>query len=123
MRRIRGRCIPLSASRPSAAATCTSSRRWAGYWTRPPPTPHAAAGRRGRGAVRRVGSQRARARRLPEFTQEDPRKPQDAQVLRLQLDSDQAMMWGDSGIADFFIDPADLHRGDFSPVAYNWDCY
>nr|WP_281402006.1 DUF1963 domain-containing protein [Xanthomonas theicola] len=41
----------------------------------------------------------------------------------MQLDSDQAMMWGDSGIADFFIDPADLHRGDFSPVAYNWDCY
>ncbi|MBB4125600.1 uncharacterized protein YwqG [Xanthomonas translucens] len=59
----------------------------------------------------------------PQFTQEDPRKPQDAQVLLLQLDSDDAMMWGDSGIANFFIDPADLQRGDFSRVAYNWDCY
>ncbi|MCC4596723.1 YwqG family protein [Xanthomonas campestris pv. phormiicola] len=59
----------------------------------------------------------------PEFTQEDPRKPRDAQVLLLQLDSDEAMMWGDSGIANFFIDPADLQRGDFSRVAYNWDCY
>ncbi|WP_369937393.1 YwqG family protein [Xanthomonas tesorieronis] len=59
----------------------------------------------------------------PQFTQEDPRKPQDAQVLLLQLDSDDAMMWGDSGIANFFIDPADLERGDFSRVAYNWDCY
>ncbi|MBN6112524.1 YwqG family protein [Xanthomonas bonasiae] len=59
----------------------------------------------------------------PEFTQEDPRKPQDRQVLLLQLDSDDDMMWGDSGIANFFIDPADLQRGDFSRVAYNWDCY
>jgi uncharacterized protein YwqG len=59
----------------------------------------------------------------PEFTQQDPRKPQDRQVLLLQLDSDDAMMWGDSGIANFFIDPADLQRGDFSRVAYTWDCY
>ncbi|WP_369980481.1 YwqG family protein [Xanthomonas bundabergensis] len=59
----------------------------------------------------------------PEFTQEDPRKAQDAQVLLLQLDSDEEMMWGDSGIANFFIDPADLQRADFSRVAYNWDCY
>ncbi|WNJ28036.1 DUF1963 domain-containing protein [Xanthomonas translucens pv. translucens] len=58
----------------------------------------------------------------PEFTQEDPRIAQDAQVLLLQLDSDDAIMWGDSGIANFFIDPADLQRGDFSRVAYNWDC-
>lgn len=59
----------------------------------------------------------------PEFTQEDPRTPQDRQVLLLQLDSDEAMMWGDSGIANFFIDPADLQRGDFSRVAFHWDCY
>lgn len=59
----------------------------------------------------------------PEFTQSDPRTPRDRQVLLLQLDSDEAMMWGDSGIANFFIDPADLQRGDFSRVAYHWDCY
>jgi uncharacterized protein YwqG len=44
-------------------------------------------------------------------------------VLLLQLDSDEEMMWGDSGIANFFIDPDDLRRGDFSRVAYHWDCY
>ncbi|UYC10691.1 YwqG family protein [Xanthomonas sp. CFBP 8445] len=59
----------------------------------------------------------------PEFTQEDPRTPQDRQVLLLQLDSDEEMMWGDSGVANFFIDPDDLRRGDFSRVAYNWDCF
>ncbi|MET0550897.1 MAG: YwqG family protein [Xanthomonas sp.] len=59
----------------------------------------------------------------PEFTQEDPRTPQDRQVLLLQLDSDEQMLWGDSGVANFFIDPDDLRRGDFSRVAYNWDCF
>ncbi|MXV08865.1 MULTISPECIES: YwqG family protein [unclassified Xanthomonas] len=59
----------------------------------------------------------------PEFTQEDPRTPQDRQVLLLQLDSDEEMMWGDTGVANFFIDPDDLRRGDFSRVAYHWDCF
>ncbi|MBB5884450.1 DUF1963 domain-containing protein [Xanthomonas sp. LMG 8992] len=59
----------------------------------------------------------------PEFTQEDPRTLQDRQVLLLQLDSDEEMMWGDSGVANFFIDPDDLRRGDFSRVAYHWDCF
>ncbi|QDI02937.1 MULTISPECIES: DUF1963 domain-containing protein [Xanthomonas translucens group] len=57
----------------------------------------------------------------PEFTQQGPRTAQDAQVL-LQLDSDEHMMWRDSGIANFFVDPANLRRGDFSRVAYNLDC-
>ncbi|WP_242108221.1 YwqG family protein [Luteimonas aquatica] len=59
----------------------------------------------------------------PEFTQSDPRSPGDRHVLLLQLDSDDAMMWGDSGVANFFIDPDDLARADFSRVAYHWDCY
>lgn len=59
----------------------------------------------------------------PDFTQADPRAADDAHRLLLQLDSDEAMMWGDSGIANFFIDPADLARADFSRVAYHWDCY
>jgi uncharacterized protein YwqG len=59
----------------------------------------------------------------PDFTQEDPRRSSDRQVLLLQLDSDDGMMWGDSGIANFFIDPDDLARADFSRVAYHWDCY
>lgn len=59
----------------------------------------------------------------PQFTQSDPREAGDRRVLLLQLDSDDAMMWGDSGIANFFIDPDDLARADFSRVSYHWDCY
>ncbi|ALN56982.1 hypothetical protein GLE_1625 [Lysobacter enzymogenes] len=59
----------------------------------------------------------------PQFTQSDPRVSGDRRVLLFQLDSDDEMMWGDSGIANFFIDPDDLARADFSRVSYHWDCY
>ena len=60
----------------------------------------------------------------PDFTQNDPRAPDDADwVLLLQLDSDEQMMWGDSGVANFFIRRQDLARADFSRVAFHWDCY
>ncbi|MGH8082341.1 MAG: YwqG family protein [Lysobacter sp.] len=59
----------------------------------------------------------------PDFTQSDPRDASDRRVLLFQLDSDDSMMWGDSGIANFFIDPDDLARADFSRVSYHWDCY
>ena len=59
----------------------------------------------------------------PYFTQEDPRQPGDPRVLLLQLDTDDAMMWGDAGVANFFIHPDDLARRDFSRVIYNWDCH
>lgn len=59
----------------------------------------------------------------PQFTQSDPREAGDRRVLLFQLDSDDEMMWGDSGIANFFIDPDDLARADFSRVSYHWDCY
>lgn len=59
----------------------------------------------------------------PQFTQNDPRELGDRRVLLFQLDSDDEMMWGDSGIANFFIDPDDLARADFSRVSYHWDCY
>lgn len=59
----------------------------------------------------------------PDFTQDDPRDAGDKRRLLLQLDSDDEMMWGDSGIANFFIDPQDLARADFSRVSYHWDCY
>jgi uncharacterized protein YwqG len=60
----------------------------------------------------------------PNFTQQDPRKADDDHILLLQLDSDQALglMWGDVGIANFFIRPADLKARDFSRVNFNWDC-
>lgn len=60
----------------------------------------------------------------PDFTQEDPRSSEDGLVLLLQLDSgDEAnMSWGDSGVANWFINPNHLKESDFSQVLYNWDC-
>lgn len=61
----------------------------------------------------------------PNFTQSDPRGPEDSDLILLfQLDSDDALglMWGDGGTANFFIRPADLAARDFSRVAMHWDC-
>lgn len=65
----------------------------------------------------------------PFFTQTDPRQYnaniQDY-ILLFQLDSEDAeneIMWGDSGVGNFFIHPEDLKKRDFSKVLYNWDCY
>lgn len=62
------------------------------------------------------------------FTQTDPRsyaKPDRDWKLLLQIDSDDdsKIMWGDVGVANFFITPEDLAKRDFSKVIYNWDCY
>jgi len=59
----------------------------------------------------------------PYFTQEDPRPAGSKWRLLLQLDSDEHIMWGDAGVANFFIDPENLARGDFSQIWYNWDCH
>jgi uncharacterized protein YwqG len=65
----------------------------------------------------------------PYFTQGDPRGSQkrytDHDILLLQIDSDDdnGIMWGDSGIANFFIKKEDLLNLNFSNVIYNWDCH
>lgn len=66
----------------------------------------------------------------PFFTQEDPRPyPENAEfkdaILLFQLDSDDydfGMMWGDSGVGNFFINEKDLKNKDFSNVLFHWDC-
>lgn len=60
-----------------------------------------------------------------EFTQEDPRNSSEYKqydTLLLQIDSEGPIMWGDSGICNFFINKEDLIQKDFSNVLYNWDC-
>jgi uncharacterized protein YwqG len=61
------------------------------------------------------------------FTQEDPRTGKHAgyDVLLLQIDTDDALgiMWGDGGVANFFIREKDLRAASFTDVLYNWDCY
>lgn len=58
----------------------------------------------------------------PFFTQQDPRMDDRLELL-FQLDTDDQLMWGDSGVGGFFIAPEDLARADFSRVMYSWDCY
>ena len=60
----------------------------------------------------------------PTFTQDDPRHRayRDHSVLLLQIDSEDDIVWGDYGVANFFITPEALARCDFSSVLYNWDC-
>lgn len=60
----------------------------------------------------------------PAFIQGDSREYKKLMdyVLLFQLDSDEHLMWGDCGIANFFIHPRDLRAKDFSHLAYSWDC-
>ncbi len=62
----------------------------------------------------------------PTFTQTDPRfyskNENIPDVLLFQLDSVRDIMWGDCGVANFFITLEDLKKKDFSNVWYNWDC-
>lgn len=58
------------------------------------------------------------------FTQYDPRDPAENLQLLFQMDSDNKIncMWGDMGIANFFISFEDLQAKRFDRVLYNWDC-
>lgn len=66
----------------------------------------------------------------PYFTQEDPRGWNEnyakCDVLLFQLDSEydgkDEIIWGDSGVGNFFISREDLRKRDFSRVLYTWDC-
>ncbi|NBI28628.1 YwqG family protein [Chengkuizengella marina] len=65
----------------------------------------------------------------PFFTQMDPREDdkelEEHDILLLQIDTDDdvGIMWGDAGVANFFIRKEDLEKLDFSNVLYNWDCH
>ena len=70
----------------------------------------------------------------PDFTQEDPRSyflnsqdnSSEAYILLSQINSECIdsikIMWGDTGIANFFIKGSDLDKLDFSKILYNRDC-
>jgi len=61
------------------------------------------------------------------FSQVDIRKNNYSEYdfLLLQLDTDEALdiMWGDCGVAHFFIKSKDLKKGKFDDILYTWDCY
>ena len=69
---------------------------------------------------------------FPCFTQEDPRDDNfdyhKYDTLLFQLDSDYTsedtkVMFGDSGVCNFFIPSEKLKRHDFSDILYTWDCF
>ena len=61
----------------------------------------------------------------PDYTQNDIRD-EDYEILLLQIDSEgtekNEIIWGDCGIANFFIREKDLKELNFDKVIYNWDC-
>jgi len=59
------------------------------------------------------------------FTQADVRdynKELRQDLLLLQIDTDEEIMFGDSGVANFFINPEDLKNKRFEKAWFNWDC-
>lgn len=63
----------------------------------------------------------------PYFTQDDPRhagtETEKYDTLLFQLDSDfKHVLWGDSGVGNYFINGEALKRRDFSDVLFWWDC-
>lgn len=65
----------------------------------------------------------------PFFTQWDPREEGEIyndkkyDTLLLQIDSVGDILWGDSGVGNFFINGDDLKNKKFDNVMYTWDCY
>lgn len=69
----------------------------------------------------------------PTFTQWDPRnpdKPDAYGISLLQIESnfsndsnDAEIMWGDSGVANFFINNDKLKNLDFEDILFYWDCF
>ena len=62
----------------------------------------------------------------PFFTQEDVREEGSRyNTLLFQLDSetvDDVVMWGDSGVGNFFATKEQLKNLDFAKCLYSWDC-
>jgi uncharacterized protein YwqG len=59
------------------------------------------------------------------FTQRDPREhdsDRQADVQLLQIDIDEQIMFGDSGLGHFFISPAALAAKQFDQAYFYWDC-
>lgn len=57
----------------------------------------------------------------PFFTQGDVRDDKYSEML-IQLDSEAGMMWGDVGVANFFISKSKLNAKNFDDVFFTWDC-
>lgn len=59
----------------------------------------------------------------PAFTQQDFRQDLESDVLLLGSESGKNIMWGDMGVASFWLKPEDADAGDLSKAYIYWDCY
>lgn len=60
----------------------------------------------------------------PSISDADGRGSKGEWLLLFQMDTHgDDIMWGDAGVANWFIRDADLANLDFSHVWYNWDCF
>lgn len=60
------------------------------------------------------------------FAQGDPRDYNDKKrddIQLLQIDSDECILFGDSGLGHVFIDQESLKKRDFEKAYFHWDCY
>lgn len=58
---------------------------------------------------------------FPYFTQFDARDNKYPEML-LQMDSEYGMMWGDSGVANFFGNVSDITSNEPRDIYFTWDC-
>ena len=68
----------------------------------------------------------------PTFTQWDPRNPEEKDAYGITLlqvetywnndSNSNGIMWGDSGVANFFINKEKLEHLNFEDVLFNWEC-
>ena len=56
----------------------------------------------------------------PEITQDLAQLCDD--FAPFQAAANDRVLWGDSGVGNFFITPEDLHQRDFNRVLFTWDC-
>ena len=59
------------------------------------------------------------------FTQSDPRDYDENKkddLLVLQIDTDDEIMFGDSGVMNVFLNADDLRSQNFEKAYFNWDC-
>jgi len=58
----------------------------------------------------------------PYFTQSDSRD-KNHDIVLLEIDSEKDILWGDYGVANFFISQKNLINQKFDNVLFSWDCY
>lgn len=60
---------------------------------------------------------------FPAFTQQDFRSDLENEVLLLGSESGKNIMWGDMGVAGYWLKPEDVDSQDYGKAYLYWDCF